>query len=445
MQTILCPVSLLTIGTNAFNGCSSFTTITLYSNIVNIGNTIFNNCPKLTLMNLNLPNPSSKETNTPIYLYTVTNYPAIYINVKYISNTNTSNSSTITYITPTTTTTSEDINTINCNVLAQVRRSRISNGPPIRYELNSPYPAYTKEQLDMRRKVEILQYNANKQNTKQNGTTKKSAFSHLVNNSTIGTTNNSIITRKVCENNTIPVPTSSSDIPGPVQYLYLDPSVPLYNYIPKRTFNLFIEVNTEQWNIVTYKDVEMSDTDDKTILSIYIRLGILNTYTTYSFIAPVSILINGVNNTNTEYDLDFTRNIVTITVTKLIFQIHYNQTPVQTITINNPTNSDNITKITDLYLDTRSSGGLPFSASIYIGNLEVNNVYLYTPPNFIYDINVLATVILNTGSSDYNETAYFNDISYTAVYNPENTENSTSNCIAYSNTTNTPQTYVNGF
>jgi hypothetical protein len=96
-----------------------------------------------------------------------------------------------------------------------------------------------------------------------------------------------------------------------------------------------------------------------------------------------------------------------------------------------------------MFLDTRASGSSPFSANIYIGNLELNNIYLYTPPNIIYDMNVLATIELSTGSADYDEKAYFNTITYTAIYNPANTTNTTTNCIAYSNTTNTPENYVN--
>jgi hypothetical protein len=241
-----------------------------------------------------------------------------------------------------------------------------------------------------------------------------------------------------------PVPTSSSDIPGPIEYLYVDPNVPLYNYVVNRTYNLFIEINTDQWNIFTYTDVEMSNTDDKTVMSIYVRPGILNSYTMFSLVSPISIVVNGTNNTNTEYDLDFTRNVVSIKITKLIFQIHYNKTPIQTITINNPTNSQNETKISPFYLDTRASGSLAFSATIYIGNLGLDNIYLYTPPNIIYDINVLATLVLDTGSNDYGESAYFNNITYTAIYNPSDTTNHTTNCVAYSDTTNTPASYVNG-
>jgi hypothetical protein len=288
----------------------------------------------------------------------------------------------------------------------------------------------------MRRKAEILQYNANKQNTKQNGTTKKQAFSYLVNNPHIAASTNSVINRKVCDKNLIPVPTSSSNVPGPIENLFLDPSIPLYNYNDNRTYNLYVQTDTTQWSIFTYTDIETSSTNDKTIMSIYVRPGIENNYTTFSLAQSVLITVSGLNNTITDYDLDFSRNTVSITVTQVIFQIHYNTTPIQTITINNPTNAETTNKLSVMYLNTTKSGSNVFSASIFIGNLELNDVFLYTPPNIIYDINILATVVLNTGSEDYDSSAYFSDITYTAIYNTTSRVDTSNNCIAYSDTTN---------
>ena len=156
------------------------------------------------------------------------------------------------------------------------------------------------------------------------------------------------------------------------------------------------------------------------------------------------MIINGKNNITTDYDLDFVRNAVFITITQIILQIHYNDTPIQTITINNPINSPTTNKVSPVILNTTNSGGNTFSASIYIGNLEINDIYLYTPPNIVYDINILVTTVLDTGSSDYDENAYFSNINYYAIYNPTKTNNVTSNCTASSNTTNDPIFTLNG-
>jgi hypothetical protein len=117
---------------------------------------------------------------------------------------------------------------------------------------------------------------------------------------------------------------------------------------------------------------------------------------------------------------------------------------VKTITINNPTNSQSDDRITNMYLNTTNSGNTPFSASIFIGNLYVPNIQLYTPPNIIYDINILTDTTLITGSEDYGETAYFNNITYTSVTNPVDSTNTRYNCVAYSDTTSTASYNISG-
>ena len=337
--------------------------------------------------------------------------------------------------TNTTTGTNQTIDA-TCRAINELRRYNIPTIVAKRFNLTSPYPQYTQKQLNMRRKAEILQYKSTNQNTKQNGTTKKQAFSYLVNNPHISASISSVINRKVCDNNLVYVPTSSCDVPGPIEYLYMNPSIPLYNYNNTRNYNSYIQIKDELLDIFTYTDVETSSTDDETIMSIYVRDGVKETDTNFSLTEPVSITVSGSNNTITDYDLDFSRNTVSITVTQVVFQIHYNTTPIQTITINNPTNAESTNKLSVMYLNTTKSDDA-FSASIFIGNLELNDVYLYTPPKIIYDINILATVVLDTGSADYDSSAYFSNITYTAIYNTTSRFDTSNNCIAYSNTTNT--------
>jgi hypothetical protein len=434
MTVLLLPSILTSIGNNAFSGCTAFEIISVYSNITAVGNTIFDSTSNL-IMKLTVPNRAVSLSTILVYTYTTANYPNIFIDIKYINDTTTTYAISVVKNT-TQNTVSDTTSVVTCNAITQLRRSNIPTTVPIRFNPVSPYSKYTQDQLAMRRKSEILQYNANKQNTKQNGTTKKQAFSYLANNPQISASTNSITTRKVCDQNLISVPTSSSNVPGPIEYLYMDPSVPLYNYNDNRNYNSYIQTDTRKWNIFTYTDVETSATNDKTVMSIYVRNGIENNYTTFSLIEPVSITVSGSNNTITDYDLDFFRNTISITVTQVIFQIHYNTTTIQTITVSNPTNASTTNKLSVMYLDTSKSGSNPFSASIFIGNLELNDVVLYTPPNIIYDINILATVELDTGSQDYDVDAYFSNITYTAIYNTTSRVNTTNNCVAYSNTTN---------
>ena len=87
----------------------------------------------------------------------------------------------------------------------------------------SPYEkGFTQMQLNMRRKAEILKYNATKSSSQTNAPTRKQVFSKIVNGNYSPCPIDSI---------TKPVSTTASNIPGPPMYLYEDPNVPLYNYL----------------------------------------------------------------------------------------------------------------------------------------------------------------------------------------------------------------------
>lgn len=114
------------------------------------------------------------------------------------------------------------------------KNAALLNIPLERITLVSPYPAFTKNQLDMRRKVEILKYDNNTTNTKTNNFSKKQQWSMLVN----GVTKNASQIKIETLNDTqcpldefIPTLTTASDVPGKVIVLQYDPSVPLYNFV----------------------------------------------------------------------------------------------------------------------------------------------------------------------------------------------------------------------
>jgi hypothetical protein len=115
------------------------------------------------------------------------------------------------------------------------KEQALNNVPtPPRVELQpSPYNlGFTQEQLNMRRKYEILQYPANTQSTQTNKLTQKQSYSLAVRG--YGQykrySAESLAQLPTCP---IPsVPTTSSNVPGPSILLYKDPNVPIYNYQP---------------------------------------------------------------------------------------------------------------------------------------------------------------------------------------------------------------------
>lgn len=125
-------------------------------------------------------------------------------------------------------------------ICQQRLESQLNNKPPPRNELQaSPYElGFTMFQLNMRRKVEILQHRPAKTNTQTNNATRSQQWAHFVRNGAgVSQTvisqiaNNQEPTDELCpDDRLIPKPTSSSDVPGPIIDLVYDPNVPLYNY-----------------------------------------------------------------------------------------------------------------------------------------------------------------------------------------------------------------------
>lgn len=124
-------------------------------------------------------------------------------------------------------------NKIDCsNILIQEDQSRrlaLFNIPQTRYTPTSPYPAHTKQQLDMRRKAEILKYKSNMV-SKTNNLTKKQTYASLAQSGS-NPYNNFLaqLTSSCPANDTKPTISTASDVPGPPMMLYMDPSVPVYN------------------------------------------------------------------------------------------------------------------------------------------------------------------------------------------------------------------------
>lgn len=135
---------------------------------------------------------------------------------------------------------SQELEREACERNLKVKRELANKNVPLdRITPVSPYPTFTRIQLDMRRKVEILKYENNATNTKTNNFTKKQQWSMLVN----GTTKNASQVKirdklvPICPlDDLIPTLSSASDVPGKVIILQLDPSVPLYNYVSNEAY-----------------------------------------------------------------------------------------------------------------------------------------------------------------------------------------------------------------
>lgn len=129
-------------------------------------------------------------------------------------------------------------------VYDQKKRLAYFRTPQPRYTPTSPYDgSVTQQQLDMRRKVEILKYKNNQQNTKTNDLTQKQLWALLArgnssqinlaqyNDPALITASNGVSMRTCTSNETQRTWSSACGVPGPPVELYYDPTVPLYNYL----------------------------------------------------------------------------------------------------------------------------------------------------------------------------------------------------------------------
>lgn len=104
--------------------------------------------------------------------------------------------------------------------------------PPTRFSVldRSPYLAanggYTQDQLNMRRKAEVLKYDGSQKGNRINSQTRAQRFSQVVRGFSQNQRARDI--QSTCE--TIPTLSTRSGVPGPPIVLQLDKSVPLYNY-----------------------------------------------------------------------------------------------------------------------------------------------------------------------------------------------------------------------
>ena len=192
-----------------------------------------------------------------------------------------------------------------CNLISQRNRFLSLLTPPIRYTPQSPYPDYTRQQIDMRRKAEILQYKNNSSQVSQQTKTQK--WSQIATAST-----NRIVS---CNKDPyVSSPSSACYVPGTLVYLYYDPKVPLYNYktnqdsyakfytsVPN-TWKFFIDsdisggsmiptlehTNEPQEGEEGYEVIEYQATENILIGTLMIQ-EIRDPMTSYKFVIPIGL------------------------------------------------------------------------------------------------------------------------------------------------------------
>lgn len=301
-------------------------------------------------------------------------------------------------------------NTAYINSIDQKRRFQLFNVPPVRYDnlANNPYTQinpltnqlFTKYDLDMRRKVEILKYSANNSNTQTNNFTKAEIYAQAISGKYQQRTYSQTFIQDNSYNNganinicppgtVIKTPSTACNVPGPVTYFYEDDTVPLYKYNTNIDSNYGIlqqalPASGFLWDYTRLSNVKLPYESNtySIITSIFIQYTDIPS-TKFSIQTPIALNISGSLRTgvNTYVDTQAIRiNIISVSVS-----VKYSSSNVSLIS--QPTYIfEHGLSGTPINTSVNILSGGDFSVSCYLGVLNINNIPLLTQKGYIYDI-----------------------------------------------------------
>ncbi len=281
------------------------------------------------------------------------------------------------------------------NICNQRRMNMLYNIPLPRVAPVNPYinddgssTGITQDQINMRRKVEILKYN--NQPSQTNKLTRAEIYAQRTSgryNIRIGTDLTSIN----CPNDsTIPTLSTSSDIPGNPVILYEDPNIPLYNYKPNTTgFGDQIYDDTTELIFNPYSNAGSLVPALTDIAQLVIRKRILTDITSFNYRIPISLSITGSN-----VPISMASTLVNISLSCISVDIYYNNSQfAQPTTYSlNTTGLSGVSIVMNATSDISQNSIVPdtfdFKAVLYIGFINMENIRLTTEPYFIYTFKI---------------------------------------------------------
>lgn len=367
--------------------------------------------------------------------------------------------------------------------------------PPARYEVVSPYlqfPQYKQSDFDMRRKAEILKYD--KGNTKTNKLTRKQAYANIVSGKITQTssyadtilyqsdgsgniseiivkypdtyTANRVILEydiyndpvyqtlgkddkgdpiyllkytiipgrvNVCNDDMKPRPSSASGVPGPNVNLYLDSTVPLYNYATnnRNYAQINTALDTAMWRTSTNDNIVYYDSISNTILDALI-LNTVNEYAyNFSFQTPISAFFTGTVKENvSQQNLSIVNNFLKIKSILLITYFNNGTVTYQRVPLITDHASYEIMHF-DISMNYTYNNNY-FSGQYYLGMLNVSNLYLLTQPGYIYNIKLIFSMDFVTQPT---YTDFFDTLNSGVICNTTDISKKSNNITLYSNST----------
>jgi hypothetical protein len=343
------------------------------------------------------------------------------------------------------------------NSIDQKKRFQLFNIPANRYDnlSTSPYnkinpntgKPYTKFDLDMRRKAEILKYNSNRMSTQTNNLTKAQKFALAVNGYSQQSTYSQSFINANIENgivNTCPpgtivqMPSSASDVPGTL-LLYDDPTIPLYNITNDTSISAYGIINQQSnpyQNGFQYSNqtnvIYNGQKSTNSLFTIYMFNTPTKTYA-FSFTSP--ILIEFFSNLNSSSTIPPTGSVNSfqIILNSINVNVNYSLSPMSLkSTISYKINNTEIIS-QPLLLEVNVNPNA-FNGSYYLGTINVSNIVLPVNLGYIYDFQLIPNFsVIYPSNSVY--TTYFYTPTISSVSNVTSSIiPSATNCIITPNT-----------
>jgi hypothetical protein len=283
----------------------------------------------------------------------------------------------------------------------QRKQSQLANIPPTRLEINSPYGGkYSKFDLDMRRKAEVLKYANNASNTKTNNATKRGIFARLANLKQSPTANKAAAVINCPIDPSILTSTTASGVPGPPMLLYDDESVPLYKYVSNVDSYAQIQTTISDVFVITPNKNKrfVNDISGQAISMLYTRLadfGYLDT--TYTVNIPIGISISG-------KVLSLAGGTtLTVSLTSAQLALYYNSGLIEAKTYSGTTLS------MTLNLAGSSPNALFSVQNQYVGNVSFDGWRIYSAPGYVYQWYALMHLSYS-GSASIDPTVSLNTV-----------------------------------
>jgi hypothetical protein len=279
-----------------------------------------------------------------------------------------------------------------------LNRNRLETVDPYA-ELDQNGNPYTELTLNMRRKAEILKHNPVGSGS---GTITRSAhWASMSRNRSIAsktihtfmktTTIGGVTTQALAPCPTVPLPVYYSDVPwgGNTNMLYLDESVPLYNFInpvQERNYNMLPPdpaIDDTTVSIVD-KDVNIPQNQSGRVATIMFTQHITMSTAVMFLQIPLAINISGIA---TYFDSSTSSN-KTVTITPNV-ELCYNDVVIPGIY--------NYTKSFGSVFNLTFPGntGVNFNLSQYIGYITVHNIFVQAIPNAVYTVRVHAEIVFS--------------------------------------------------